>query len=61
MTVDATSNLFSDGAANTCYLTIPAAMAMNSEFPFEDDQEVLLRIDGERLVVESLDTTEGGT
>ncbi len=38
--------------SKTGVLYIPADIVKDSSFPFRPDQEVLIRIDGKRLVVE---------
>lgn len=38
--------------SKTGILYIPADVVKDSSFPFDPDQEVLVRIDGKRLVVE---------
>lgn len=38
--------------SKTGILYIPADLVKDSSFPFEADQEVVVRIDGKRLVVE---------
>jgi hypothetical protein len=38
--------------SKTGILYIPADLVKDSSFPFQADQEVLVRIDGKRLVVE---------
>ncbi|MGA2460666.1 MAG: hypothetical protein ABSF82_04535 [Candidatus Bathyarchaeia archaeon] len=38
--------------SKTGILYIPADVVKDSSFPFEPDQEVVIRIDGKRLVIE---------
>jgi hypothetical protein len=40
--------------SKTGILYIPADLVKDSSFPFEPDQEVVVRIDGKRLVVEGV-------
>jgi len=42
----------SNNRSKTGILYIPADLVKDSSFPFEPDQEVVVRIDGRRLVVE---------
>ena len=42
--------------SKTGILYIPADVVKDSSFPFDPDQEVMIRIDGERLVIESVGT-----
>ena len=42
--------------SKTGILYIPADVVKDSSFPFDSDQEVMIRIDGERLVIESVGT-----
>ena len=41
-----------DNRSKTGVLYIPADVVKDSSFPFDPDQEVVVRIDGRRLVVE---------
>jgi hypothetical protein len=40
--------------SKTGILYIPADIVKDSSFPFNPDQEVIVRIDGKRLIVEEL-------
>jgi hypothetical protein len=40
--------------SKTGILYIPADIVKDSSFPFEPDQEVVIRIDGKRLVIEEM-------
>jgi hypothetical protein len=40
--------------SKTGILYIPADLVKDSSFPFEPDQEVVVRIDGKRLVIEGM-------
>ena len=52
------SRVFRSGDASTLYVTIPANVVSDSQFPFDADQAVVVAIDGDRLVVSAGD---GGT
>jgi hypothetical protein len=41
-----------DNRSKTGVLYIPADVVKDSSFPFNPDQEVVVRIDGKRLVIE---------
>jgi len=45
------SRIFQNGAANTLYLTLPATIVGDSQFPFDADADVTVTIDGDRLIV----------
>jgi RNase P/RNase MRP subunit p29 len=45
------SRIFASGDATTLYVTIPAQIVSDSQFPFDADDGVTVAIDGERLVV----------
>jgi antitoxin component of MazEF toxin-antitoxin module len=45
------SRIFRSGDATTLYVTIPAGVVSDSQFPFDADQEVTVTIDGEQLLV----------
>jgi hypothetical protein len=40
--------------SKTGILYIPADVVKDSSFPFDPDQEVMIRIDGKRLVIEGV-------
>lgn len=42
--------------SKTGILYIPADVVKDSSFPFQPDQEVVIRIDGNRLVIEEMQT-----
>ena len=46
--------VFSSGEANTLFVSIPSDIAVDSVFPFEEGEEVLIRIEDGRIVVESV-------
>lgn len=52
------SRVFASGSANTLYLTIPAAVTSDSQFPFAADDDVTVSIDDGRLVVRHTDDGE---
>lgn len=52
------SRIFKSGDATTLYLTIPAQIVSDSQFPFESDDRVSVTIDGDRLVVTPVEDTE---
>lgn len=45
------SCIFDSGTATTLYVTVPARIATDSQFPFEADDDVEVRIEDERLVI----------
>lgn len=45
------SRIFDSGTATTLYVTIPAQIVSDSQFPFENDDAVTVTVDGDRLVV----------
>lgn len=51
MTTTQDSRIFASGPATTLYVTIPARLASDSQFPFEVDDDVTITIDGEKLVI----------
>lgn len=58
MATSKTSRIFASGDATTLYLTIPAQVVSDSQFPFEADEGVRVTIDGDRLIVTSEEATE---
>jgi hypothetical protein len=52
MTKTSKGRVFSTGSANTLFVSIPADMVLDAEFPFEDGQPVEVRIDDDAVVVE---------
>lgn len=52
MTDQGEGRVFSSGDANTLFLSIPSDVAVDSAFPFEEGDEVEIRIDGSRIIVE---------
>jgi hypothetical protein len=45
------SRIFPSGDATTLYVTIPAQVVVDSQFPFDTDDAVIVIIDGSQLVV----------
>ena len=43
------------GPARTRFIVVPARVAGDSSFPFEDGEEVMIRIEGRRVIVEPLE------
>lgn len=52
------TRIFASGNANTLFLTIPARVVTDSQFPFDADDEVTVAIDGDRLVISPVGTEE---
>lgn len=52
MTLQETGRLFHNGEAKTLFMSIPSAVASDSAFPFEEDDDVVVRIHDDRLVIE---------
>ena len=57
MTITRLSRIFASGDATTLYLTLPAAIVADSQFPFAADDAVRVTIDGDalRVTAESVD------
>jgi len=51
MTTTHPSRIFASGDATTLYVTIPAQVVSDSQFPFEADHDVTVTINGGRLVI----------
>lgn len=45
------SRIFRSGDATTLYVTIPAELVSDSQFPFDVDDRVTVTIDGDRLII----------
>lgn len=45
------SRIFRSGDATTLYITVPAEVVSDSQFPFDIDENVTVTIDGNRLLV----------
>lgn len=43
------------GAGNTRYISVPSKVATDDRFPFNDQEDVRIRIDEERLIVEKVE------
>ena len=52
------SRIFASGDATTLYVTIPAQVVADSQFPFEPDDDVSVSIDGNRLIITAVSTEE---
>jgi hypothetical protein len=52
------SRIFASGHATTLYVTIPAQVVADSQFPFEPDDNVSVTIDEDRLVITAASTQE---
>jgi hypothetical protein len=47
------SRIFTSGDATTLYVTIPAEVVSDSQFPFDADDDVVVTIEDDGLVVTS--------
>ena len=47
--------VFSSGDANTLFVSIPADVAVDSAFPFDDGQNIKIRIEDDKLMVEPIE------
>jgi hypothetical protein len=55
------SRIFASGKATTLYLTLPAAIVSDSQFPFEPDDTVQITIENDELRIKPVsDTTVSG-
>lgn len=52
------SRLFANGTASTLYVTIPAQLVADSQFPFVIDDPITVTIDGDRLVIAPAEETD---
>jgi hypothetical protein len=43
------------GRANTRYISVPAAVVTDDDFPFDDQESVMVQIVGDRIVVEKIE------
>jgi len=43
------------GAGNTRYISVPSKVATDDRFPFNDQENVRIRIDGNRVIVEKIE------
>lgn len=55
MTDEGQGRVFSSGDANTLFISIPSDVAVDSAFPFEEGQEVKIRITDDTLVIERIE------
>lgn len=53
MTDTAEARIYKHTKGNTLYVSIPARMAQDSQFPFKEGDKVMLSFGNNRLVVES--------
>lgn len=51
MAKEGTGRVFRSGEARTLFLSIPSRVAQDSAFPFEEDEEVTIRVEDDRVVV----------
>lgn len=58
MAITHSSRIFEAGDATTLYVTIPAGIVSDSQFPFTADDAVTVTIDGDRLLITSTDVAE---
>jgi hypothetical protein len=55
------SRIFASGKATTLYLTLPAAIVSDSQFPFAPDDTVQITIENDELRIKPVsDTTVSG-
>lgn len=59
MTTSHESRIFASGNATTLYVTIPAQIVTDSQFPFETDDAVTVIIDEDRLIITSSEEESG--
>ncbi len=52
MAVEGKGKLFRQGKAKTRFISIPSKVAEDSSFPFRDEEEVVVRIQGKKVVIE---------
>ena len=55
MVSEGIGRVFPVGGGNTRYVSIPSLVATDERFPFEDDENVRVRIEGPRVVIEKVD------
>jgi hypothetical protein len=53
------SRIFRSGDATTLFVTVPAEVVSDSQFPFNADDDVVVTIDDDRLVVTSTEDGSG--
>ncbi len=49
-----TGRLFRQGSAKTLFLSLPSKLSLDSNFPFNQNEYVRIRIEGKRLVIEKI-------
>lgn len=54
------SRVFANGTATTLYVTIPAHVVSDSQFPFDTDDEVEVTIDDDRLIISPIPEEHSG-
>lgn len=47
--------VFSSGDANTLFVSIPADVAVDSAFPFEEGEDIKIKIEDGKLIVEAIE------
>lgn len=52
MTLQETGRLFRNGEARTLFMSIPSAIARDSAFPFDEEDDVIVRVHDDRLVIQ---------
>lgn len=55
MVKEGIGRLIKIGRGNTRYVTVPALVAQDESFPFEDGEAVRVRIENRRLIVEKIE------
>ena len=53
------SRIFTSGNATTLYVTVPADVVSDSQFPFDADDDVVVTIDDDRLLVTPAEDDSG--
>jgi antitoxin component of MazEF toxin-antitoxin module len=56
MTTKHESRIFASGDAQTLYVTIPAQVVTDSQFPFETDDEVTVTIEDDEILISPVDS-----
>lgn len=60
MVLQDTGRVFRAGAAKTMYVSIPSAVALDSSFPFEEDETVTISIEDDHLRIIPADEEREG-
>ncbi|MDY0237087.1 MAG: hypothetical protein RBR71_13760 [Gudongella sp.] len=55
MVSEGIGRIFPVGGGNTRYVSVPSLVATDERFPFEDNENVRVRIEGSRVVIEKVD------